>query len=125
VGGFGLLPDCWPYQRTGRTQTGVATTKIGINMHKLVVIDLTDADTYSFEQYEKQVISLLGKYGARLELGLRSVDGKTETHVLYFPSTASFDSFIADPVRDTLQDAWQLTGAMATVSDVDEISYLS
>ncbi len=93
-------------------------------MHKLAVIDLTDADISRFEEYEKQVIPLLHKYGARLELGLRSVDGMTETHVLYFPDAASFDGFLSDSTRASLQDDWQLAGAVTTVSDVNEIAYL-
>lgn len=93
-------------------------------MHKLVAIDLTDADISRFEEYEIQVIPLLHKYGARLELGLRSVDGMTETHVLYFPDTVSFDSFLSDPVRASLQEDWQLAGVVTTVTDVNEIAYL-
>ncbi len=93
-------------------------------MHKLVAIDLTDADISRFEEYEKQVIPLLHKFGARLELGLRSVDGMTETHVLYFPDTASFDNFLSDSVRASLQDDWLLVGAGTTVTDVNEIAYL-
>jgi len=93
-------------------------------VHKLVVINLAEADIDKFEEYEKQVIPLLNKYGARLEIGLRAVDGMTETHVLYFPDSASFDDFLADSVRESLQDNWKLAGATTTVSDVHEIAYM-
>jgi len=93
-------------------------------MHKLVEIDLTNADVALFEEYEKQVISVLHKYGARLESGVRSTNGKTETHILYFPNATSFEGFLSDSVRAELQDDWQRAGAVATVTDVEEISYL-
>jgi len=99
--------------------------KRGKRVHKLVVIDLTNADISRFEEYERQAIALLQKYGARLELGFRSVDGMTETHVLYFPDTGSFDGFLSDPVRAALQADWLLTGAVTTVSDIHGIAYLS
>jgi len=91
---------------------------------KLIVIDLVNADINKFELYEKRVLPLLKRYGARLELCVRSLDNTTETHILYFPSTDAFDNFLADPVRATLQDEWKLVGAVPTVTDVGEIRYL-
>lgn len=93
-------------------------------MHKLVVIDLKSAEIGLFEDYERNIIPLLNKHGGRMELGFRSVDGKTETHVLYFPDIAAFENFLSDPVRLALKGDWKLTGALATVTDVNEIDYL-
>jgi len=93
-------------------------------VHKLVVIDLTCADISLFEEYERKAIPLLSRYGGRLELGLRSTDSMTETHILYFPDDASFESFLADPLRAQLQDEWKRSGATTTVASVASIDYL-
>lgn len=92
-------------------------------MLKLVVLDLAEADISRFEEYEKQVIPRLAIYGARMEMGIRSIDGLTETHILYFPDTSSYDRFISDPVRAALKDDWQKIGAVTSVTDVNKISY--
>lgn len=96
-------------------------------MLKLVVIDLSSADIARFESYEKQVLPLLDKYGARLELCVRSTDGKTETHLLYFPDTDQFNAFLVDPERAALHKQWQQSGASSTVSssisDVEPMNY--
>lgn len=73
-------------------------------MHKFIVLGLTSANTNSFESYERKGIPLLNKYDAKLELSVRSIDGATETHALYFPGTACFEGFLSDPKRMTLKD---------------------
>lgn len=92
-------------------------------MRKLVVIDLSSADTGLFESYERKVIPLLGKYEGRLELSVRSVDGLTETHVLYFPDVDCFEGFLSDPVRVALKDDWTLSGVLSSISDVVPVDY--
>lgn len=93
-------------------------------MRKLVVIDLTSANTDLFESYERKVMPLLRKYEARLELSVRSVDGATETHVLYFPDAMRFQGFLSDPVRTALKDELIRTGVISTISDVEQVDYL-
>ncbi len=93
-------------------------------MRKLVVIDLTSANTALFESYERKVMPLLTKYEAELELSVRSVDGATETHVLYFPDAIRFQGFLSDPTRAALKDELKRTGAISTISDVEQVDYL-
>lgn len=93
-------------------------------MLELVVIDLSHADLGRFEAYERQVVPLLEKYGAHMEVAVRSTDGLTETQVLNFSDEASFDSFLSDSARTALQVDWQQAGAVAAVADVNEIAYL-
>lgn len=93
-------------------------------MRKLVVIDLTSANIDLFESYERKIIPLLSKYDAQLELSVRSVDGTTETHVLYFPDKMLFQGFLSDPVRTALKDELMRTGAISTISDVVQVDYL-
>lgn len=93
-------------------------------MRKLVVIDLTAANIELFESYERKVLPLLKKYNAELELSVRSIDGSTETHVLYFPASMCFEGFITDPVRTALTEDWKRTGVNSTISDVEQVDYL-
>ena len=93
-------------------------------MQKLVVLDLTLADIALFEAYERKIMPLLSKYGARLEQAIRSIDGMTETHLLYFPENVSFEKFLSDPSRAALKDEWKLTGVTTTITDVEQIDYL-
>ena len=93
-------------------------------MRKLVVIDLSSANTELFESYERKVLPLLKKYQAELELSVRSVDGATETHVLYFPDNICFEGFLSDPIRTALTNDWKRTGVTSTISDVEQVDYL-
>lgn len=93
-------------------------------MRKLVVLDLSSANTDLFESYERKVIPLLSKYDGKLELSVRSVDGAIETHVLYFPDTLRFEGFLSDPTRAALKDDWDRTGVVSTISDVEQVDYL-
>ena len=95
-----------------------------MGVRKLVVIDLTSADTDLFESYERKVIPLLSNYEGKLELSVRSIDGATETHALYFPDAISFEGFISDPGRTALKDEWKRTGVNSTISDVEQVDYL-
>ena len=92
-------------------------------MRKLVVIDLSSANTQLFESYERKVIPLLSKYNGKLELSVRSIDGMTETHVLYFPDVEHFEAFISDPIRSALKDELLQTGVTSTITDVESIDY--
>ncbi|MFK7995983.1 MAG: hypothetical protein AB8B87_17735 [Granulosicoccus sp.] len=93
-------------------------------MRKLVVIDLSSANTALFEAYERKVIPLLQKYGGRLELGVRSADGSTETHLIDFPDATQFEAFLSDPIRTSLKDEWEMSGVTSTISDVVPIDYI-
>lgn len=92
-------------------------------MRKLVTIDLTAADTDAFEAYERKVMPLLQKHAGRLELSVRSVDGTTEAHLLYFPDASNFEAFLSDPEREGLKDEWSRIGAVSTVTEVEEVRY--
>ena len=91
-------------------------------MLRLVTIDLSQADLDVFERYEASVLALLPKHGGRLELRLRALDGRTETHLLYFPDDGAFDAFRADPARLALADEWKRCGAVSTVQLVRRIA---
>ncbi len=88
----------------------------------MVQIDLSNADLALFEAYEAQALALLGKYGARLEERLRSVDAASETHLLFFPNEAAFRAFRADPDRAAIQDQWIACGAGSRIVQVERVA---
>jgi len=92
-------------------------------MRKLVVLDLSSANIDLFESYERKVIPLLSKYEGKLELSVRSVDGTTETHVLYFSDNLRFEGFLSDPSRVALKDNWARSVVVSAISDVEQVSY--
>lgn len=90
-------------------------------MLRLVTIDLSRADLDAFERYEASVLALLPKHRGRLELRVRALDGRTETHLLYFPDEQAFDAYRSDPARLALADEWKRCGAVSTVQLVQRI----
>ena len=91
-------------------------------MRRLVTIDLSNADVPVFEAYEASVLSLLDKHGGRLEMRVRSLDGRSETHLLFFPDAQAFENFRADPIRVAAQDDWQRCGAKSVVTEVETLA---
>jgi hypothetical protein len=89
---------------------------------RLVTIDLSRADLDAFERYEASVLALLPKHRGRLELRVRALDGRTETHLLHFPDDQAFEAFRSDPARLALADDWQRCGALSTVQLVERIA---
>ena len=53
----------------------------------------------TLRRFEAAVLSLLPKYGARLERRLRSPDGRVEIHIVWFPSCDALEGYQADPRR--------------------------
>ena len=88
-------------------------------MRRLVTIDLTHADLSLFESYEAKVLPLVERYGGRLEMRLRAVDGASETHLLYFPDGQSYEAYRSDPDRVAILGEWERCGARASVIEVE------
>jgi len=91
-------------------------------MRRLVTIDLTDADVAMFEAYEAKVLPLLERHGGRLELRVRALDGRSETHLLYFPDAQAAEDYRTDPGRVAVLGEWERCGAKAVVQDVEAVS---
>ena len=87
-------------------------------MRRLVTIDLARANLRLFESYEAKVLPLVEKYGGRLELRVRSVDNCSETHLLYFPDTQSYEAYRTDPARAAALNEWERSGASSTSIEV-------
>ena len=90
-------------------------------MHLLATIDLTDARLDAFNGYEAKVLPLLRNHGARLEMRVRSLDRKSETHLLFFPDAQAFANYRADPSRVAVQDEWERCGARSSLLEVERV----
>lgn len=90
-------------------------------MLRLVTIDLSAADLDAFERYEAAVLALVPRHGGRLELRVRALDGRTETHLLFFPDDAAFERFRADPGRLALAGDWERCGARSAIQLVARV----
>lgn len=53
----------------------------------------------AFDDYESKVLPLLAAHGGVLQRRLRTADGTTEVHVVWFPSAARFEQYRGDPER--------------------------
>ncbi|WP_404710945.1 hypothetical protein [Sphingomonas sp. MMS24-J13] len=90
-------------------------------MRFLVTIDLSKADIAAFDHYERQVVPLLAHYGAEMELRVRSLDRKSEVHLLRFPDDAAHRAFLADPKRQAMRPIMEGSGATSTVVEVEHL----
>lgn len=87
----------------------------------LVQIDLSGADLPLFEAYERQVLALLPKHGATVEVRVRSLDEREEVHLLHFPDADAREAFRNDPARPAAQDLWKRCGASLTSKEVTRL----
>ena len=90
-------------------------------MLRLVTIDLSNADMAAFERYENAVLAVAPHHGGRLELRVRSLDGRTETHLLHFPDADAFEAYRNDSARLALSADWEACGASSVVQIVERI----
>lgn len=93
-------------------------------MRRLITIDLAGADMEAFETYEAKVLPLLGKYGGRLEMRVRSLDRSCETHLVFYPDAESFERYLTDPLRVAVEGDWQRCGAKSVAVEVEQVADL-
>lgn len=91
-------------------------------MLRLVTIDLTDADVGLFDAYEASVLPLVPEHGGRVVARVRALDGRSETHLLFFPDQTAFEAYRDDPRRAAARSHWESSRATLTVQVVEEIS---
>ena len=65
----------------------------------VAVVDVPPEAVGPFQRYEDLVLPLLDRHRGRLERRLRSPDGRTEVHVLSFPTDGDYRRYVADPDR--------------------------
>jgi hypothetical protein len=91
-------------------------------VHRLVTIDLSEADFAAFDQYEEIVLSRLPAFGARLDMRFRSADRRSEMHVLFFPAESAYQAFLADPIRADARQLWDESRAKAISIEIEELN---
>ena len=64
-----------------------------------VLVNHLPAGLETFQRYEAAVLPLLADHHGRLDRRLRSVDERTEVHLVSFPSADHFESYRNDPRR--------------------------
>ena len=90
-----------------------------MSMNLVAVVDLVEAE--AGRRYEDRVLVLLKRHGGRLERRLRSTDGLTEVHLLWFPSREAYDAFLADPARAEARAALGDAVPTSRVVEVEEV----
>lgn len=83
-----------------------------------IQIDLSAADLALFEAYEAEVLPLLAHHDGVLTARFRSIDGRTEIHLIEFADATALERYRADPRRAAAQPLWQRSGAVATMTQV-------
>jgi hypothetical protein len=76
----------------------------------------------AFREYEDAVLPLLRDHNGILQRRLRAEDGRTEIHVLWFPSEAALNAYRADPRRAAHAGLFEMSGATAEAMMVSDIT---
>jgi enamine deaminase RidA (YjgF/YER057c/UK114 family) len=87
-----------------------------------LVVELAEDAVAPFAAYERRVLPLLARHGGRLDRRLRTVDGRTEIHLLSFADRAGYDAYLADPERTTaghLLDGLDIRRRLLDMTDTD------
>jgi hypothetical protein len=87
-----------------------------------VVLSRIPADGVElFQRYEDAVLPLLAEHGARLERRLRSHDGRTEVHVITFPTAGAIAGYRGDPRRLRHHELLERSGAQLELHRMTDV----
>jgi hypothetical protein len=75
----------------------------------------------AFRAYEDAVLPLLKDHGGLLRQRLRTDDGLSEIHVIWFPSSSHFDAYRSDPRRAARAGMFEASGTTAEVLVVQDV----
>ena len=85
------------------------------------ILRVPSAGRDAFRTYEDAVLALLKDHAGILRQRLRTEDGLTEVHVIWFPSSSHLNAYRADPRRVARAGAFEASGATAEVLTVREV----
>lgn len=74
-----------------------------------------------FEHYERGVLPLVAEHGGRVDRRLRSLDRRTEVHVVSFPSDETFAHYRDDPRRVERAPLLARSGASMELFEVEDV----
>ncbi|WP_138732526.1 hypothetical protein [Modestobacter excelsi] len=92
-----------------------------MRVHLVMVVDVPPGAVAAFQEYEAQVLPLLGRHGGRLERRLRTDDALHEVHIVSFESQAGYDAYVADEERQShrgLLDGFEVGQRVLLMTDV-------
>lgn len=78
----------------------------------------------AFNAYEARVLPLIVEHGGLLQRRLRTDDGGTEIHLVWFPSEAAFAAFREDPRRTRHAALMTEAGAATELLRLQEVADL-
>ena len=67
----------------------------------VMLADIPAGGESAFQRYESLVLPLLDRHGGQLERRLRTDDALAEVHVVSFSSKDGYESYMADPERQS------------------------
>jgi uncharacterized protein (DUF1330 family) len=70
-----------------------------IAQYCVMTAKIPKAGIEKFNEYENRVLPLLKEHGAKLEKRFQSNDRLNEVHIIWFPTSQSFDNYRNDPRR--------------------------
>ena len=85
------------------------------------ILRVPEAGLNAFRAYEDAVLPLLRDHGGVPRQRLRTADGMTEIHVIWFPSPSHLNNYRADPRRAAHASTFDASGATAEVMTVRDV----
>ena len=86
-----------------------------------VTLRIPSTGLEAFRAYEDAVLPLLASHGGLLQRRLRTETETVEIHVLWFPSSAQYEAYRADPRRLAHADLLATSRATAEILTVQDI----
>ncbi|MDQ0379825.1 PDDEXK family nuclease [Amycolatopsis thermophila] len=88
----------------------------------LLLVRLSEDGAAAFDAYEDSVLPLLAEYGGRLERRVRSLDDRTEAHLVSFPGEQEFGAYRDDPRRAAATPSLARSGAVVELLPVRDLT---
>ncbi|MCK9901620.1 hypothetical protein MXD63_16245 [Frankia sp. Cpl3] len=87
----------------------------------LMIARIPDGGLGAFDAYEESVLPLLACHGGWLDRRVRSVDGRTEAHLISFESQDGFFAYRDDPRRRAAAPDFAASGVHAELLEVVDL----
>ncbi|MEX5633465.1 hypothetical protein [Parafrankia sp. FMc2] len=87
----------------------------------LMIARIPEGGLGAFDAYEKSVLPLLACHGGWLDRRVRSVDGRTEVHLISFESRDGFLAYRDDPRRRAAAPDFAASGVQTELLDVVDL----
>lgn len=92
---------------------------MALTLMQIVRIPAEGVET--FRRFESYVLPLLATHGGMLERRLRGDDGRTEVHLVSFPSREALQAYMDDPERVRYLALREESGATSELIEVIDV----